>query len=118
MLLFNAIVRGEHLNSVLQDLISRNVVVIVNTATVCFTLASATCRSLGYNVTGLPNVFGHTDPAHANARLATLMALESKQCSDDIKEFACAAAFPQCINGGRLLHPCRDFCLGEYVVLD
>jgi len=90
------------------------VVALVNTAAVCFTLTSATCRSLGYNITGLPNVFGQTDPARANAHLATLMALESKQCSDDIKEFACAAAFPQCVDGGRLLHPCRDFCIGEY----
>jgi len=58
-------------------------------------------------------VFRQTDQEKAQALLATLMSLESKQCSDYIKEFACAAAFPQCTNNGRLLHPCRDFCFGK-----
>jgi len=90
--------------------------VIVNTA-VCFTLTSTICRSLGYNLTGFPNVFGQTDQASANSLLATLMFLNDKQCSDDIEVFACAAAFPQCINSARLLYPCRDFCLGEFTVI-
>ena len=80
---------------------------------VCFTLTSQTCRSLGYNVTGLPNVFGQMHVSHADDLLATLMSLESTQCSHHVQEFACAAAFPQCTSSGRLLHPCRDFCLGE-----
>lgn len=83
----------------------------------CFTLESAVCRSLGYNDTGLPNVFGQTLPAQANALLDMLMSLVDKQCSDDIKEFACAASFPQCTALGHLLHPCRDFCFGESLLL-
>jgi len=90
-------------------------VVVVNAAAECFVLPSSTCRSLGYNLTGLPNVFGQTNQAHAMARLATLLALESQGCSDDITQFACAAAFPQCTDNGRLLHPCKHFCLGELV---
>jgi len=91
----------------------------LHTAVKCNPLTSVACRSLGYNVTGVPNVFGQTDHVPAQSLLTTLLSLESKQCSNDIRQFVCATAFPPCVSSAgppRLLHPCRDFCLGTLTI--
>ena len=81
---------------------------------ICEDLAvDAACRSLGHTITGFPNALGQTNHVDAEGTLVAFMEPVGRECYDHTLTFACALLFPDCTTEGRLISPCRSFCVGK-----
>lgn len=72
------------------------------------------CRSLGYNVTGVPNIFGDTSQIDVERKLMTINELLTSTCAEPVRFFFCSMYAPMCsATTGSLIMSCGSLC--EYV---
>ena len=69
------------------------------------------CKSIGYNLTYMPNMFSHHNQAEAALEIHKFWLLVKVNCSPDLRNFLCHIYVPKCdphINNELL--PCRPSC--------
>ena len=72
------------------------------------------CRSLGYNVTGIPNMFGHTRQIDVAEKLMGINELLTSTCAEPVRLFFCSMYAPVCsTKTDSLIMSCGELC--EYV---
>lgn len=81
----------------------------------CEPLKSDMCRSIGYNMTGMPNLAMHTLQSEANFELATYVPLISMGCANELQFLLCSVYVPMCVeqevlSPQKLIGPCRPLC--------
>ncbi|GFO03400.1 hypothetical protein PoB_002990500 [Plakobranchus ocellatus] len=81
----------------------------------CQSLRSSICSELGYNLTSFPNYLGHENQEQAAFEINSFFPLIKIECSSFLREFLCAAYYPQCsANQDEVVLPCRRLCLKAY----
>lgn len=69
------------------------------------------CRTFGYNVTGIPNIFGDASQGAVERRLLAINELLTSKCAKPIRFFLCSMYAPMCSREtGTLIMSCRDLC--------
>ena len=73
------------------------------------------CRSVvGYNVTGIPNMFGHKRQIEVERKLMEINELLTSTCAQPVRFFFCSMYAPMCsTKTGSLIMSCGSLC--EYV---
>ena len=72
------------------------------------------CRSLGYNVTGIPNTFGDKSQIEVEQSLMKINELLTSTCAEPVRFFFCSMYAPMCsTKTGSLITSCGSLC--EYV---
>lgn len=69
------------------------------------------CKNIGYNMTKLPNRFGHERQMEAEMQLKTFLPLVQYKCHDNLTFFLCSVHVPMCdpsINYA--IGPCESMC--------
>ena len=77
----------------------------------CEPLVQSFCQGLGYNMTIVPNSFGHRSQRQALNELQPLVPLVRLPSSKDITFFLCSLYFPMCTILEKAIPPCRSLCL-------
>lgn len=77
----------------------------------CEPLVQSFCQGLGYNMTIVPNSFGHRSQRQALNELQPLVPLVRLPSSKDITFFLCSLYFPMCTILETAIPPCRSLCL-------
>jgi frizzled protein 1/7 len=67
------------------------------------------CATAGYNMTKLPNRFGHSE-SQIQTKLKMLKPLGMTDCHKDLRQFVCLFYMPFCGYGRNPLLPCRQQC--------
>ncbi|KMZ07557.1 frizzled-3 [Drosophila simulans] len=62
----------------------------------CQPIAVSACQGLGYNMTALPNLAGHTNQLEAELQIAKLVPLIESGCSRRARFLLCSSLFPLC----------------------
>lgn len=69
------------------------------------------CKNIGYNMTKMPNRFGHDRQMDAGLMLKTFLPLIQYGCHDDLTFFLCAVYFPMCDSSIHYsIGPCETMC--------
>ncbi|XP_065051759.1 frizzled-8-like [Rhopilema esculentum] len=77
----------------------------------CERITIPLCQKIEYNLTYVPNMFGHPTQTDAALHAHQFWPLVRINCSPDLKLFICATHAPVCEeNYGKQLLPCRSFC--------
>ena len=77
----------------------------------CETITNPMCRSIGYNITLMPNQFHHDTQEEAGLEVHVYWPLVGFGCSEDLQFFLCATYFPICLPRlGTTLPVCRELC--------
>lgn len=77
----------------------------------CEPIKSSMCRTVGYNVTGMPNLADHLDQEDAMLQLQTFTPLIQYGCSSRLKFFLCSVYVPMCTEKVITpIGPCRPLC--------
>lgn len=76
----------------------------------CKPLTFASCKTLGYNLTQVPNHLQHKTYSQAAAELGTFMSKLQPQCSPHLMSFLCQLYLPPCIPHQSSSPPCRSLC--------
>ncbi|XP_030564387.1 frizzled-3 [Drosophila novamexicana] len=77
----------------------------------CQRIAVAACQGLGYNMTALPNLAGHTNQLEAELQIAKLLPLIESGCSRRARFLLCSALFPLCSpDVPRPVTACKSLC--------
>ena len=80
----------------------------------CETMKVEQCRSIGYNVTGIPNMFGDKSQIEVEQRLMKINELLTSTCAEPVRFFFCSMYAPMCsTRTGTLITSCGSLC--EYV---
>lgn len=81
---------------------------------ICEPLNVEQCRNVGYNVTGIPNIFGDTSQVDIEHKLMEINVLLTATCAEPVRLFFCSMYAPMCSPQTRsLITSCRPLC--EYV---
>ncbi|XP_060082760.1 frizzled-10-like [Ylistrum balloti] len=87
----------------------------VSCAEICEEIIAPMCRGLiPYNMTKMPNMFGHTTQAQAYRRMERYWSGMDLPCSNNFRLTICGVFFPQCESGDGYVTtklPCREGCL-------
>ena len=78
----------------------------------CEQITSPICRSNNnYNLTAMPNMFGHQTQTEASGFLYHFMPLLRENCYQYMSQLICSIFLPICVPGHNLpIPPCRSFC--------
>ncbi|EDV95276.1 GH17662 [Drosophila grimshawi] len=77
----------------------------------CQRIAVSACQGLGYNMTALPNLAGHTIQLEAELQIAKLLPLIESGCSRRARFLLCSALFPLCSpDVPRPVTACKSLC--------
>ncbi|XP_020806210.1 frizzled-3 [Drosophila serrata] len=77
----------------------------------CQRISVSACQGLGYNMTALPNLAGHTNQLEAELQIAKLLPLIESGCSRRARFLLCSALFPLCTpDVPRPVTPCKSLC--------
>ncbi|XP_060663605.1 frizzled-3 [Drosophila nasuta] len=77
----------------------------------CQRIAVSACQGLGYNMTALPNLAGHTNQLEAELQIAKLLPLIESGCSKRARFLLCSALFPLCSpDVPRPVTACKSLC--------
>ncbi|KAI8116369.1 Frizzled-3 [Lucilia cuprina] len=77
----------------------------------CQLITVTACQGLGYNMTALPNLAGHTNQLEAELRITKLLPLIESHCSNRIRFLLCSALFPLCTpDVPRPVTACTSLC--------
>ncbi|XP_016982488.2 LOW QUALITY PROTEIN: frizzled-3 [Drosophila rhopaloa] len=77
----------------------------------CQRIAVSACQGLGYNMTALPNLAGHTNQLEAELQIAKLVPLIESGCSRRARFLLCSALFPLCSpDVPRPVTACKSLC--------
>ena len=73
------------------------------------------CRSIGYNMTGMPNLAKNTLQSDAKFELDTYGPLIQTGCANELQFFLCSVYAPMCVNvesnsPQSLIGPCQPLC--------
>ena len=77
----------------------------------CEMIKISMCKSIGYNLTYMPNMFSHHNQGEAALEIHKFWLLVKVNCSPDLRNFLCHIYVPKCdphINNELL--PCRPLC--------
>lgn len=66
------------------------------------------CKNIGYNMTKMPNRFGHDRQVDAELMVKTFSPLIQYNCHEDLQFFLCAVYFPMC-------DPSIPYSIGRYI---
>lgn len=81
---------------------------------VCVPITVEQCRRVGYNTTGIPNIFGDTSQSEIGRKLLEINILLTSTCAKPVRFFFCSMFAPMCSTKTRsLITSCRPLC--EYV---
>ncbi|GFS09269.1 frizzled-4 [Elysia marginata] len=79
----------------------------------CQPIRYESCKGLGYNVTGMPNLVDHLTEADARLQLQTFQPLIQYECSSRLNFFLCSVYLPMCTEKVKTpIGPCRPLCEG------
>ncbi|XP_068158920.1 frizzled-3 [Drosophila tropicalis] len=77
----------------------------------CQRIAVSACQGLGYNMTALPNLAGHTNQLEAELQIAKFLPLIESGCSRRARFLLCSALFPLCTpDVPRPVTACKSLC--------
>ncbi|XP_046848991.1 frizzled-4-like [Xenia sp. Carnegie-2017] len=69
------------------------------------------CRSIDYNVTGLPNMFGHKNQIQVEQSLRDITMLLTSTCAEPVRFFFCSMYAPMCSKQtNSLITTCGSLC--------
>lgn len=77
----------------------------------CQAMEIPMCRGIGYNLTRMPNLLGHTSQGEAAAQLAEFSPLVQYGCHSHLRFFLCSLYAPMCTDQVSTPIPaCRPMC--------
>ncbi|XP_037938162.1 frizzled-3 [Teleopsis dalmanni] len=77
----------------------------------CQRITVTACQGLGYNMTAMPNLAGHTNQLEAELRISKLLPLIESSCSNRARFLLCSSLFPLCTpNVPRPVTACKSLC--------
>lgn len=76
----------------------------------CEPISIQICKNLPYNLTIMPNLFGHTRQEDAGYEVFQFAPLVKVGCSPDLQLFLCLVYIPVCTILDHPIPPCRSLC--------
>ncbi|XP_055842889.1 frizzled-3 [Episyrphus balteatus] len=77
----------------------------------CQRISVPACQGLGYNMTAMPNLAGHTNQLDAEIRITKLMPILESGCSNRARFLLCSSLFPLCTpDVPRPVTACKSLC--------
>lgn len=76
----------------------------------CEPITISICKNIPYNMTIMPNFFGHTRQDEAGYEVYQYAPLVKVQCSADLQFFLCLLYVPLCTILDQPIPPCRSLC--------
>uniref|UniRef100_A0A0A1X1F4 Frizzled-3 n=1 Tax=Zeugodacus cucurbitae TaxID=28588 RepID=A0A0A1X1F4_ZEUCU len=77
----------------------------------CQRITVPACQGLGYNMTAMPNLAGHTNQLEAELRMTKLLPLIESSCSNRARFLLCSSLFPLCTpDVPRPVTACKQLC--------
>lgn len=77
----------------------------------CERISVPACQGLGYNMTAMPNLAGHTNQLDAEIRITKLMPILESGCSNRARFLLCSSLFPLCTpDVPRPVTACKSLC--------
>lgn len=82
----------------------------ISTGPKCEPLTLTVCKSLGYNLTQVPNPLQHRTYLQAATELSTFLSKVQSHCSPHLVPFLCRLYLPPCSLSQSASPPCRSLC--------